>query len=206
MTQQIIDIGANPNDGTGEPLRNAFEAVNSNFTEIYTAGPVGSNVQIANNTITTTTTNTNLVLKPNGIGVIQANASILPNVSNVHDIGSNSLRFDTIYAGYFVGNGSLLTGISGGSGGNGTAIVNGTSNVNIATANGNVTIGVSGTGNVVTVSQTSLFVNGVIATPRTLSANIAVQENVSAMMVSPLTIPNGLQITVPDSSTFNVVP
>ena len=52
MSQQIIDIGANANDGTGEPLRNAFEAVNSNFTEIYTAGPVGSNVQIANNTIT----------------------------------------------------------------------------------------------------------------------------------------------------------
>ena len=105
MSQQIIDIGANANDGTGEPLRNAFEAVNSNFTEIYTAGPVGSNIQIANNTITTTTTNTNIVLKPNGIGVIQANASILPNISNVHDIGSNSLRFDTIYAGYFVGKG-----------------------------------------------------------------------------------------------------
>ena len=48
MTQQIIDIGAAANDGTGEPLRNAFEAVNSNFTEIYTAGPVGSNVRIAN--------------------------------------------------------------------------------------------------------------------------------------------------------------
>jgi hypothetical protein len=205
MSQQIINIGENANDGTGEPLRDAFEAVNSNFTEIYTAGPVGSNIQIANNTITTTTTNTNIVLKPNGIGVIQANASILPNISNVHDIGSNSLRFDTIYAGYFVGNGSLLTGISGGSG-NGQAIVNGTSNVSIGTANGNVTIGISGTGNVVTVSQTSLFVNGVIATPRTISANIAVQANVSAMMVSPLTIPSGLQITVPDSSTFNVVP
>lgn len=205
MSQQIINIGAAPNDGTGEPLRQAFEAVNDNFTEVYTAGPVGSNIQIANNTITTTTTNTNIVLKPNGIGVIQANASILPNISNVHDIGSNSLRFDTIYAGYFVGNGSLLTGISGGSG-NGQAIVNGTSNVAITTANGNVTIGISGTGNVVTVSQTSLFVNGVIATPRTLSANIAVQANVSAMMISPLTIPNGLQITVPDSSTFNVVP
>jgi hypothetical protein len=205
MTQQIIDVGAAANDGTGEPLRSAFEAVNSNFTEIYTAGPVGSNVQIANNTITTTVTNTNIVLKPNGIGVIQANAAVLPSIDNVYDIGSPSLRFDTVYAGYFVGNGALLTGISGGSG-NGQAIVNGTSNVAISTANGNVTIGINSTGNVVTVSQTSLFVNGVIATPRTLSANIAVQANVSAMMVSPLTIPNGLSISVPSSSTFNVVP
>lgn len=205
MTQQIIDVGAAANDGTGEPLRTAFEAVNSNFTEIYTAGPVGSNVQIANNIITTTVTNTDLVLKPNGIGIIQANAAVLPSVDNVYDIGSPALRFDTVYAGFFVGNGSLLTGISGGSG-NGQAIVNGNSNVAITTANGNVTIGINGTGNVVTVSQTSLFVNGVIATPRTLSANIVVQANVSAMMVSPLTIPDGLSISVPSSSVFNVVP
>jgi hypothetical protein len=205
MTQQIIDIGANANDGTGEPLRNAFNAVNENFTEIYTAGPVGSNIQIANNTITTTTTNTNIVLKPNGIGVIQANAAIIPGIDNVFDIGSSALRFDTIYAGYFVGNGSLLTGISGGSG-NGQAIVNGNSNVAISTANGNVTIGINGFGNVVTVSQTSLFVNGVIATPRTLSGNITVQANVSALMVSPLTIPSGRSITVPGTSVFNVVP
>ena len=52
MAQQIIDIGAAANDGTGEPLRDAFTAVNENFTEIYTAGPVGSNVVISGNTIT----------------------------------------------------------------------------------------------------------------------------------------------------------
>jgi hypothetical protein len=205
MSQQIIDVGAAANDGTGESLRNAFTAVNSNFTEIYTAGPVGSNIAISGNVITNTALNGNIVLKPNGIGVIQANAAVLPSIDNVYDLGSSALRFDTVYAGYFVGNGALLTGISGGSG-NGQAIVNGTSNVAISTANGNVTIGINGTGNVVTVSQTSLFVNGVIATPRTLAANIAVQANVSAMMVSPLTIPSGLAITVPSSSTFNVVP
>lgn len=205
MTQQIIDIGAVANDGTGEPLRDAFNAVNLNFTALYDAGPVDSNIQIANNTISSTNVNGNIIFKPNGIGVVQSNAAVLPNIDNVHDLGSPILRFDTVYAGYFVGNGSLLTGISGGSG-NGTAIVNGTSNVRIATANGNVTIGISGTGNVVTVSQQTLFVNGVIATPRTLSANITVPGNVSAMMVSPLTIPSGLEITVPDTSTFNIVP
>lgn len=205
MSQQIIDVGAAANDGTGESLRNAFTAVNSNFTEIYTAGPVGSNIAISGNVITNTALNGNIVLKPNGIGVIQANAAVLPSIDNVYDLGSAALRFDTVYAGYFVGNGALLTGIAGGSG-NGQAIVNGTSNVAISTANGNVTIGINGTGNVVTVSQTSLFVNGIIATPRILSANIAVQANVSAMMVSPLTIPNGRAITVPGTSTFNVVP
>jgi hypothetical protein len=205
MSQQIIDVGAAANDGTGESLRNAFTAVNSNFTEIYTAGPVGSNIAISGNVITNTALNGNIVLKPNGIGVIQANAAVLPSIDNVYDLGSAALRFDTVYAGYYYGNGAFLTGISGGSG-NGQAIVNGTSNVAITTANGNVTIGINGTGNVVVISQSQMFVNGAIATPRTLSANVVIGANVSAMMISPLTIPSGLSITVPTSSTFQVIP
>ena len=35
MTQQIINIGATPNDGTGDPLRTAFTKVNADFTEVY---------------------------------------------------------------------------------------------------------------------------------------------------------------------------
>ena len=205
MSQQIIDVGAAANDGTGESLRNAFTAVNSNFTEIYTAGPVGSNIAISGNVITNTALNGNIVLKPNGIGAIQANAAVLPSIDNVYDLGSAALRFDTVYAGYYYGNGAFLTGISGGSG-NGQAIVNGTSNVAISTANGNVTIGINGAGNVVVISQSQMFVNGVIATPRTLSANVVIGANVSAMMISPLTIPNGLSITVPTSATFQVLP
>jgi hypothetical protein len=35
MTQQIINIGNAPNDGTGDPLRTAFTICNSNFSELY---------------------------------------------------------------------------------------------------------------------------------------------------------------------------
>jgi hypothetical protein len=115
MTQQIIDTGAAANDGTGEPLRDAFTAVNENFTEIYNAGPVGSNVVISGNTIAVNGVNNNLVLQANGIGNIQANSSIMPSVDAVYDIGSPTARIDTVYATYFVGNGSQLTGITGGS-------------------------------------------------------------------------------------------
>ena len=162
MTQQIINTGNAANDGTGESLRSAFVAVNENFTEIYTAGPVGTNVSITGNVITVLGPNNNLVLKGNGVGNIQANSSIVPSLDGVHDLGSPRTRFDTAYATYFVGNGSLLTGIvvSGG-----TAIVNGDSNVNVA-ANSIVTIGISGTGNVVTFDvantafNTSIFASG----------------------------------------------
>jgi hypothetical protein len=37
MSQQTINIGSAPNDGTGDPLRTAFTKCNSNFTELYTA-------------------------------------------------------------------------------------------------------------------------------------------------------------------------
>ena len=35
MTQQLINIGALPNDGTGDPLRDAYSKINDNFTELY---------------------------------------------------------------------------------------------------------------------------------------------------------------------------
>jgi len=35
MAQQTINIGTSPNDGTGDPLRNAFNKANLNFTDLY---------------------------------------------------------------------------------------------------------------------------------------------------------------------------
>ena len=157
MSQQIIDIGAEANDGTGEPLRSAFNAVNENFSEVYAAGPVGSNVIISGDTITVTGINNNLVLAANGIGNIQANSTIVPSIDAVYDIGTPDKRIDTVYATYFVGNGSLLTGIAGG--GNGNAIVNGATNVSIPLVNGNVAVTIDGRGNVLVVQRTNVVVN-----------------------------------------------
>jgi len=35
MAQQTINIGTSANDGTGDPLRTAFEKANNNFTDLY---------------------------------------------------------------------------------------------------------------------------------------------------------------------------
>jgi len=37
MAKQTIGIGAAPNDGTGDTLRDAMDKVNDNFTELYDA-------------------------------------------------------------------------------------------------------------------------------------------------------------------------
>ena len=36
MAKQVINLGTSPNKGDGDPLRNAFDKVNDNFTELYT--------------------------------------------------------------------------------------------------------------------------------------------------------------------------
>lgn len=35
MALQAINIGSTANDGTGDPLRTAFDKVNDNFNEVY---------------------------------------------------------------------------------------------------------------------------------------------------------------------------
>ena len=130
MAQIIIDVGQYPNDGQGDPLRTAFSDINTMFSEVYASGPVTSNIRIANNTITTTILNSNLVLSPSGIGKVTVNNSIVPSIDNVYDLGSPTRRFNTIYIGtgdldisgtisttgnviasYFIGDGSQLSNV-----------------------------------------------------------------------------------------------
>jgi len=54
MTQQIINIGAAPNDGTGDPARTAFDKSNQNFTELYQVSrPTGNAIEYQFNNTTT---------------------------------------------------------------------------------------------------------------------------------------------------------
>ena len=123
MTQYVINIGAIPNDGTGDPLRTAFNDVNLNFDQVWATGLVGSNITIANNTIRTTNTNGNLVLAPNGIGIVQANAHVVPDQNRIRNLGSPNLYWDTVYVWYANVGGNLT--VSGGVTVNGPATLNG---------------------------------------------------------------------------------
>ena len=103
-------------------------------------------------------------------GVPYTAASVPPTANVV--VGSQWFNTDTnvlyeyLYDGtsyYWIDQTGPAIAISGGSipsGGNGTQIVNGTSNVSITTADGNITVGVAGTANVVTISTDSMNVVG----------------------------------------------
>lgn len=65
MAQQTINIGSVANDGTGDPIRDAFAKVNENFTELYQddAGDVnsvtaGTGISVNQTTGAVTVTNT----------------------------------------------------------------------------------------------------------------------------------------------------
>jgi len=66
--------------------------------------------------------------------------------------------YGNLRAGYFMGDGSQLTGVQATSA---YRTANGTSNVNIAVSNGNITMGVNGTANVVVVTDTGIVATNV---------------------------------------------
>lgn len=101
MANQItINIGAAANDGTGDPLRTAFNDVNLNFANVWSTGLPTSNIQFSDNRILTVNTNANLVLAPNGIGKVASNVDIVPNTANVFGLGSLTRRWNTVYGQY----------------------------------------------------------------------------------------------------------
>lgn len=85
MAKQTINIGTSPNDGNGDPLRNAFDKVNDNFTELY--GPAYE--------------------------IIDANVNPLTNA--VSSVGNATNQWETVYANtHIVSNAIVMNGSSDG--------------------------------------------------------------------------------------------
>ena len=79
MTRQHINIGSNANDGTGDPLRTAFDKINDNFIEIYgtddNANTLQSNLDINGFNIVSTRSDEDIRIIPNGAGTIELEKS-----------------------------------------------------------------------------------------------------------------------------------
>jgi|TARA_B100000902_G_scaffold2501_1_gene3168 hypothetical protein len=71
MAQQQINIGSSANDGTGDPLRTAFDKINDNFNDLYGTSPFGQQITISGNKISSNVSNANLHLEASGTGAIE---------------------------------------------------------------------------------------------------------------------------------------
>jgi hypothetical protein len=195
MTQYVIDTGEFPNDGTGDPLRTAFEYVNLNFNQIFNAGPVLSNIVIENNTIYSINTNGNIILNPNGIGNVIANAHVIPDRTRTRNLGAPELVWDTVYAQYFVGDGNGISNVTAASISNGSARVD-------AYFNGNVTVTANGVANVAVFTVNGLVVpNTVLA--GTLSGNVTT-TNISGQSITITATGNNQGISLAPNGTGNI--
>ena len=70
MAQEVINIGAQADDGTGDTIRGAGIKLNNNFTELYATPFAQTSIGFVENEISSTQSNADLVLKPSGTGSI----------------------------------------------------------------------------------------------------------------------------------------
>ncbi len=123
MSKQTINVGTNQDDGTGDNLRAAFIKVNDNFTEVYNelGGVALSNIKMSGSTITTDTSNSGIIIDPQGTGTITLtgattvtgglNSDTVTTTGNAI-IGGNLNLTGTLTAGSFSPTSLTIAGVS----------------------------------------------------------------------------------------------
>jgi hypothetical protein len=169
MAREIINVGATPNDGLGDPIRTAFIKTNTNFSELFArsqptvpttlAGAVGD---LAGMTAYDQEYYYYCFQDYDGSSTIwrQVPNAAVANVAVLSATGN--ITSDT----FFIGNGSLLTGVVASAP---VALINGTTNVTTA-ASGNANISVAGTGNVAVFTTTGVNITGIVSASGNITA------------------------------------
>ena len=88
MTKQRINVGTGVNTGTGDTLRSAMEKCNNNFDELYDLigqDSTGKSIDISGNTISSTFTNTDINISPNGTGDTVIDSDLVVNTIKSDD-------------------------------------------------------------------------------------------------------------------------
>lgn len=149
MAQQIIDVGNVANDGTGDPLRTAFQIVNENFTETYNPS------YLANGS--------------SRIDVLQDGDILMSSngVANVMVVSSTQVTItgDLAVTGNAILSGNIL----------GDRIQNGNTIIDIQSPGGNANVNVGGVANVTVFAPTGQYITGRLSA----SGNITASELIS---------------------------
>lgn len=109
MSRLGINVGNNPNDGQGDPLRIAMGKINSNFAEVYSVIGDGNNLTNYIDTAGISTVARNLTGNPriNVSGVLNTGITTTEHLE-VRNITSTGI----VTAAQFVGDGSQLTNVT----------------------------------------------------------------------------------------------
>ena len=88
MTQEVINVGVNADDGTGDSLYEAGNKINSNFTELFAKASVKSDIKFFDNSITSRLSNADIDVHPSGTGTVLF-PSIRFNDNNIEVLHTN---------------------------------------------------------------------------------------------------------------------
>ena len=201
MAQQSINIGSSANDGTGDPLRTAFDKINDNFTELYgstaeandliedSTPQLGGDLDVNGRRITSARSNEDIILLPNGTGGVVASAVRIAGTT----LSSDDSASITVAEAFQV-NGA--TNIDGALTATSTLAVTGTSAfTGAATFTGATTVNNALTANSVTTN--TIASNG-------SNADLSIQPSGTGdVLISALRV-NGTTLDSSDSTSVNI--
>jgi len=104
MAKQSINVGTTANDKSGDSLRAAFQKVNANFTELYTAlgldtAPLNLGAfEFTGSTLSTTDSSSITIDQATTItSNLTVGGDVLPSVANGGDLGSSARPWKSLY-------------------------------------------------------------------------------------------------------------
>lgn len=184
MAREIINIGTNANDGTGDDLRLAMQKVNANFQELYasneleedTSPKLAGNLDVQNYTITTSTSNGDITLTPNGTGNVNLGAVIINGTTFSSDNSSKITLAENV-------------DVTGNVGVSGTLTVNGA-----VTSVGSLTASNFITNNISSDDSTAVHINDGLNVSGSFSANSVDTNSISSSDSSAIQINNPINV------------
>jgi len=219
MAKQTINIGSSANDGTGDPLRTAFDKINDNFTELYNASPATAQITISGNQVSANASNADLVLNGSGTGgvvasglrfggtSISADDSSLVNINEGLNVTGNiTAEGDITATGNIFANGNINLGNASGDQTKVVGVfeadqvqIDGTT-ITTNTTNGSLTITGNGTGGVNVDNLT--FNDNTISSASNADINLT-PGGTGNIVAGALTI-NGTTLSASDSTQITV--
>jgi hypothetical protein len=159
MAQEVINIGAQADDGTGDTIRGAGIKINSNFTELYATSSASSQIHFIGNNISSTLSNSDIVLLGNGTGSVKISDLTIDGSIKMSD---NEIRTNTSNADLVLtasGTGTIQTSVADINGGAIDGTVIGATTPAVATFS------------TLSYDNSALVIDGVTVNDNTISAN-----------------------------------
>ena len=95
MSRQVVDIGIEGNDGTGDSIRESFRKSNENFQELYAVFGLGGQISITNMSDVPDTLEANKILIVNSAGTaVTLSEFASDNALDSND--ANTVQIDTL--------------------------------------------------------------------------------------------------------------